>query len=133
MNADSIGGMEFIESMIALIAVTAVLAGFLAMVATTVPESNDPCGDLDGPRFTGKVEDGSFVPSFTDYLASFIDSRGLSGCTVSVSIPGGFAEVDGPIEIGQNGTPISSKSFSSVIVSDDGRSFPAFFEVVLFA
>lgn len=132
MNADENGGMEFLESMIAVMAVAVVLAAFLGMSASLAAEHHpDPTEGLDPARLGGEIQDGVFVPGFEDYVAGYVESRGLGGAIVDVAVPGGFCKVPERFETGAIGGPRWSASFLSVVEADNGRAVPVFLEVVL--
>lgn len=109
------------------------LTAFLGLAAGTAVVSSDPTEDLDPDMLTGRVEDGTFVPGYRDYIGGYVDSRGLSGASVSVSVPGGFCEVPGPTVIGTVEGEIWSRTLTSLVECDDGRVLVAVFEVVLCA
>lgn len=131
MNADCCGGMDFMESMIALMAVTVVLTAFMGMVAGISVDQIDPGDTLDSARFTGVIENERFSPSFIDYLAGYLDSNGLSGASVSVHVPGSFCAEPEDVSIGDVEVPISSCVFMNMVPADDGRCVPGFFTVTL--
>lgn len=125
------GDMGFAEAILAFMAVTVVLTAFLGLVAHGHPSLGDPTGTLDESAFTGSVEDGTFVPSYSDKLGDILDTGGFSGICVSVSVPGGFCEVPPPLTEGDMDGRTYTRTFASVISDDNGRSFPAFFEVTV--
>lgn len=132
MNADESGGMEFLESMIAVMAVAVVLAAFLGMSASLAADHmSDPTEGLDPARLGGEIRDGAFVPGFEDYISGYVESRGLGGAAVTVTVPGGFCEEPERYVTGSQDGPRWSASFVSTVPCDGGRTVPVFFEVVL--
>lgn len=125
------GDMGFAEAIIAFMAVTVVLSAYLGLAVHVQPEVSDPASGLSEEMFTGTVSDGAFVPSYTDYLGDYLDTSGCSGISVSVSIPGGFCGDVPPTTAGSMDGQTSTRTFSSMVSDDKGRTFPAFFEVTV--
>lgn len=133
MNADECGGMEFLESMIAVMVVAVVLTAFLGMAASNAATDVDPTDGLDGSMFTGSIVQGEFVPSFEAYLEGYVESRGLSGATVSISLPGGLFDEPEDVVVGSTSQRMFSDRFLGMADVDDGRRVPVVCEVVLCA
>lgn len=132
MHADGSGSMDFMESMIAMMAVATVMAAFLAAaVGLAGGDASDPTGGLDPARLTGCIEDGIFVPGFGDYVEGYVESRGLSGASVSVDVPGGFCDAPAVFVYGSMDGGRWSASFVSSVEADGGRVVPVLMEVVL--
>lgn len=121
--------MGFMESMIAMMAVVTVLAAFIGVAAHATVVLTDPTEGLDAGMLTGTVEDGTFVPSYGDYVVSYAEAKGLSGISVSVTVPGGFCEVPGPLVYGTFDGDTYSRTVTSTIDAGDGRTVVAVFEV----
>lgn len=131
MNADERGDMGFMESMIATMAVIAVLTAFIGLAAGTAVTASDPTGDLDADMMTGTITREGFVPGFSEYIDRFVASRGLSGAAVVVTVPGGFCGPVEPYTVGDLTGDVWSRSIASVVGTEDGRSVLAVFEVML--
>ena len=125
------GDMGFAEAILAFMAVTVVLTAFLGLVAHGHLSLGDPTGTLDDSIFSGSVDDGTFVPFYSDKLGDILDTGGFSGICVSVSVPGGVCEVPPPLSKGDMDGRTYTRTFVSVISDDNGRSYPAFFEVTV--
>ena len=133
MYADDRGDMGFLESMIATMAVILVLTAFLGLAVGAAGIASDPTEGLDPDRVTGEIVDGEFVPAFQDYIEEYLGSRGLSGASVTVTVPGRFCVTTEPFVIGSTDGAPWSRSLTSVIGCDGGREVLAVFEVVLCA
>ena len=131
MRSEGKGDMGFMEAMVAFMSVMIVLSVFLGVMANVTIEATDPVGTVDADRITGTVEAGVFIPGYPDYLGEFLDHTGCSGISVSVRIPGGFCEVPPPMTMGTMDGAVSSRTISSVVEDDNGRCFPAIFEVTV--
>ncbi len=116
------------ESMIAMMAVITVLSCFLGIVVNVSFENTDRFDDLDIDKITGEIVEGRFIPSFEGYLGTYIDTHGLSGIEVTVSVPGGFCETS-ITSIGIMDEVADKRLFTSLIGDDEGRSVYALFEV----
>ena len=131
MYTDDRGDMGFMESMIATIAVILVLTSFLGLAVGVAGHSSDPTDGLDPGSMTGRITDGEFVPGFTGYIEGYVESRGLSGASVSVSVPGGFCIPVEPFTTGSLDGDPWSRTLTSVIPCDGGREVLAIFEVIV--
>lgn len=129
MLSNDRGDFGFMEAMVAMMAVIVVLTAYLGVAASTVTVMIDPTEGVDGTHLTGTVEDGVFVPSYGDYIESYAISRGLTGISVSVTVPGGFCEVPEPMVIGTIDGEKWSRTVTSTIDAGDGRTIVAVFEV----
>lgn len=130
MRLDRKGDMGFMEAMVAFMAVTIVLTGYMGVLATTTVDSSDPAGMLDPDRFTGSLEDGVFVPGFTEYLEGFVWSNGYEGASVVVTVPG-FCEESGPYLVGTLDGSLFGRTIAGVVSDGYGRTVPAVYEVVV--
>lgn len=131
MYADTCGDMGFLESMIAMMAVITVLMAFLGVSTHTAVVITDPTDGLDPDMMDGRIVDGEFVPGFGEYIADYCDSRGLNGISVTVLVPGGYCEGIPPLTVGEmDGRPFT-RTLTSIIPLDDGRSVTAVFEVTV--
>ena len=128
MDADSRGDFGFYESMVAMMAVTMVLAAFLAVAIGSISVSADPTEGIDGSMLTGTVEDGVFVPGYEEYVASYMESRGLSGISVSVQIAK-FCDEAPLVSYGTFDGETWSRTFTSLVGDEEGRTLVAIFEV----
>lgn len=133
MRADEKGDMGFMESMIAMMAVVLVLSAYLGLLTHSVAQISDPTDGIEASELTGTVDDGAFVPGFEDYVRGYIDSKGLSGASVRVIVPGGFCEDPEPFVIGDISGRTTTASFSSTVDIGDGRTVMAIYEVTLCA
>lgn len=131
MRADCRGDAGFMEAMVAFMAVAIVLTAFMGALASTTVETSDPTDSLDAGRFTGTMEDGVFVPGYTEYLEGFLDSRGFEGATVLVGIPGGFCGEVAPDIFGSMDGLLFSRMIQGTVTDGAGRVVPAVFEVIL--
>lgn len=129
MDSDIRGDMGFMESMVAMMAVVTVLAAFIGVAAHATVVLTDPTEGLDGEMLTGTVVDGMFVPSYEDYVVEYAESRGLSGISVSVTVPGGFCGVPEPLIHGTFDGEVHSRTVTSTVDAGDGRTIVAVFEV----
>ena len=100
MYADDRGDMGFLESMMAVMAVILVLTAFLGLAVGAAGIASDPTEGLDPDKITGEIVDGEFVPAFQDYLEGYLESKDLSGASVTVIVPGAFCETSEPFVIG---------------------------------
>lgn len=119
------------EALVAFMAVAIVLTAFMGALASTTVETSDPTESLDAGRFTGTMEDGVFVPGYTEYLEEFLDSRGFEGATVLVGIPGGFCGEVAPDIFGSMDGLLFSRMIPGTVTDGAGRVVPAVFEVIL--
>lgn len=117
--------------MVAFMAVMVVLTAYLGVTASLTATAEDPTEGLDASEFTGTVSDGVFVPSYTDYMGRFLDVSGCRGISVAARIPGGFAEVAGPVSIGDMDGALYTRTLVSEVSDGSGRTVPAFFEVTV--
>lgn len=121
------------EAMVAFMAVMVVLAAYLGVTASLTATAEDPTVGLDPSEFTGTVSDGVFVPSYGDYMGTFLDVSGCRGISVSARIPGGFAEVPEPMTVGVMDGALYARTLVSEVSDGSGRTVPAFFEVTVCA
>lgn len=126
------GDMGFMEATVAAMAVTLVLCSFLVVMTTVSIEPGNPADSLDPGAFGGSVMSDEIIPGFMEYITSFVDSRGLSGATVDVVVPGGFCE-PGRFTVGSMDGPLFSRTIPGTVIDDMGRTLPAVFEVVVCA
>lgn len=131
MRIDRSGDMGFMEAVVAFMAVTVVLTAFMGALVTTTVVTADPTESLDPGEFSGTVESGVFVPGFEDYIRGFVDTKGLAGASVSVTVPGGFCSWSEPFIVGDVDGMLFSRSIHGTVTDDSGRTLPALYEVVL--
>lgn len=108
MDGDDAGSMDFMEGIIATMAVAIVLTAFLGLVAGTAVTGSDPLDDMDPGELTAEIRKGEFVPLFEDYIAGYADTHGLKGISVSTEIPGGFCGKHDPVTFGDVSDPTRS-------------------------
>lgn len=133
MNADARGDIGFLEAMIAMMAVVTVLTAFLGVATHSATIVMDPTDGIDPDMMTGSISDGCFNPGFQGYLEDYADSRGLDGIAVTVLIPGGFCEEPAPVIVGSLDGSLFTRTVTSIVPMDDGRSVTAIFEVTVCA
>ena len=124
-----IGG--YMESLVALMAVTVMLTSFLGMLnyselgkeRSTISLDTDFIEDM-------KIENGEIVGE-TDCLIRFIDKYELNGARVIVNVTGNLygASLNRTYGIA-DGNNADSRNGTFPIQSDDGRTFVASYEVV---
>lgn len=127
------GDIGFMEATVAAMAVTLVLCSFLGVLTSVTVDPGNPVDSLDPDEFTGTVESRVFVPGFSEYITGFVDSRGLRGATVDVTVPGGFCDPPETFSVGTMDGALFSRSIPGTVEDDMGRTLPAVFEVVLCA
>ena len=130
MGFDSRGDAGFMEAMVAFMAVTVVLTGFMGVMAGVSVVPADPTESLDPDEFSGAIEEGTFVPGFTDYIEGLVWSEGFEGVSVMVEVPG-FGGESGPYVVGSMEGGLHSRTFVGTVTDGFGRSLPAVFEVIL--
>lgn len=130
MGIDSRGDAGFMETMVAFMAVTVVLTGFMGVMAVVSVVPEDPTESLDSDEFSGTIEEGTFVPGFMGYIEGLVWSDGLEGVSVMVDIPG-FGGESGPYVVGSLDGSLHGRTFAGTVTDGFGRSVPAVFEVML--
>lgn len=133
MDGDDAGSMDFMEGMIATMAVAIVLTAFLGLMAGTAVTGSDPLDDIDPSELTAEIREGEFVPLFGDYIAGYADTHGLRGISISTEVPGGFCGEHDPVTFGDVSDPTEVRRFSTVVETDDGRRIVAVHEVAVCA
>ncbi len=129
MHADDRGDMGFMESIVAMLAVVTVAAAFIGVLAYSAGVAADPTDGIDPGMVSGTIADGEFVPGFEDYAVTFAESRGLSGISVSVKVPGGFCAAVPAFTYGSMDGSLYTRVMTSLVPDDNGRSVLAIFEV----
>lgn len=133
MISERRGDMGFMEAMVSFMAVALVLTAFTGVLAVTEVDSADPTDGLDPRMFTGTIESRGFVPGFTGYIDRYVDSNGLSGASVVVTIPGDYCEEPEAFVIGSMDGMVYGRQIPGTVTDDSGRTLPAMFEVMLCA
>ena len=133
MRSDRRGDMGFMEAMVAFMAVTVMLTAFMGVLATTMVVTADPTESLDPGEFTGTIEPDGFSSGFTEYVSVFVDTHGLRGAAVTVTVLGGFCPDTGTFTVGDMDGMLYSRSIPGLVTDDSGRVLPAVYEVVLCA
>lgn len=133
MHIDRSGDIGFMEAVVAFMAVTVVLTGFMGVLAVTTVDTADPTDMIEPGRLTGTIEAGEFVPGFTGYMEELVVSKGLSGVSVTVEVPGGFCSDPEPYVFGDMVGPLYGRTIPGTVTDDSGRVLPAVFEVMLCA
>ena len=133
MRSDRRGDMGFMEAMVAFMAVTVMLTAFMGVLATTTVVTVDPTESLDPGEFTGTIEPDGFRSGFTEYVSAFVDTHGLRGAAVTVTVPGGFCPDIETFTVGDMDGMLYSRSIPGLVTDDSGRVLPAVYEVVLCA
>ena len=124
-----IGG--YMESLVALMAVTVMLTSFLGMLSyselgkerSTVELDTDFIEDL-------KMENGR-ITGDTDSLFRFVDKYDLNGARLKVDVSGNLCDASLERSYGTaEGNNADCRTGTFPISSDDGRTFVASYEVV---
>lgn len=129
MDGSDAGSMDFMEGIVATMAVAVVLTAFLGLVAGTEVEISDPLDGLDPGELTGEIVAGTYRPFFEEYVAEYADTHGIGWISVSVSIPGGFCDRPEAVSFGEAADPTDVRRFPTVVETDDGRRVISIVEV----
>lgn len=130
MRSGRRGDMGFTEAMLSTMAVVMVLTAYVAASASMASVQGDLLEGFDLGELDGRVEDGSFVPSYGGYLEEFVSKSGCSGVSVRAEVPGGFASGDVTV-FGDMDGPRDSVTHVSSVDAGGGRRVPTVFEVTV--
>lgn len=129
MISDQRGSLDFIEGIVATMAVAAVLSAFLGLAAWSASEASEPLDGFDPGMLQGTISEGTYVPGFEEYLSEYADSRGLRGIVVRTFVPGPFCAPPEDVAVGISDSTTETRVFITTVNSDDGRCFVAVHEV----
>ncbi len=121
--------MGFMEVMVSASAVMMVITMYLAFAAASSMAATDPLDDMDVDSLDISVLDG--VTLDEDYMYQCIGGSGLSGMSVSVSIPY-FREGSTEFSLGDPEGMEFSRSYILLKEYDNGRVVPVIAEVTAF-
>lgn len=129
MDGSNAGSMDFMEGIVATMAVAVVLAAFLGLVAGTAIEGSGPLDGIDPGELKGEIVAGEYRPLFGDYIAGYADAHGFGGISVRTEIPGDFCGTPETVSYGDASDPTDVRRFSTTVETDDGRRIVAIHEV----
>lgn len=131
MRSDRRGDIGFSEAIVAVIVVTMGLVAFIGVSSAFVSSHSDPLEGLDPDSFDAEVIDGTIVTYHHDFMKRFVSSSGASGMSITVSVPGGFADSPVTDVVGDRSGGMFTRSYVSAIDTDGGRTVAAVFEVTV--
>lgn len=129
MYGSDAGSMDFMEGIVATMAVAVVLTAFLGLVAGMEVDGPGPLDGIDPGELTGEISGGTYRPFFEEYIAGYADSHGLGWVSVSVSVPGGFCDRPEAVSFGEAADPTDVRRFLAMVGTDDGRRVISIVEV----
>lgn len=129
MDGSDAGSMDFMEGIVATMAVAVVLTAFLGLVAGMEAEGPGPLDGIDPGELTGEISGGVYRPFFEEYIAGYADAHGLGWISVSISVPGGFCDRPEAVSFGEAADPTDVRRFSTMVGTDDGRRVISIVEV----
>ena len=129
MISDQRGSLDFIEGIVATMAVAAVLSAFLGLAVWSASEASEPLDGFDPDMLQGTVSECGYVPGFEEYLSEYVDSHGLRGIVVRTLVPGPFCSQPEDVVVGTSDSITETRVFISTVDSDDGRRFVIVHEV----
>ena len=127
MISDRHADMGFMEAMISLMAVIAVLGMYMAFLASSSIAAYDPLEDMDPGSLDVDISDGVKVSE--SYMYRCLGEFDIVGMQVTVTIPY-FSNEEYSFMVGKVSDISSSKRFSEVLEYENGRHIPAVIEVV---
>jgi hypothetical protein len=129
MISDRHADMGFMEAMISLMAVIAVLGLYLAFLTTSTVAAYDPMEGFDPDSLNVDVSDGVKIDE--SYLYVCLGSYDVWGIGVTVSVPY-FSEEGQSITVGRTSEITSTKNFVRVLQYENGRCVPVIIGVVAY-
>ena len=120
------------EAMVALMMVTIALTAFFGMLAYSEIGGSDDTVTLD-TRFIEDLQivDGKIVGETGKQLDHFVEKNGLNGTRLTVKTAGTLSDASLLRTSGtEDGDNVGTITGTFSIVSDDGRTFAASYEVV---
>ncbi len=130
MISDLHADMGFMEAMISLMAVIAVLGMYLAFLATSTAAAYDPLEGFDPDSLELDVSNGITVSE--SYLYGCLGSYDVLGIEVSVSIPY-FSDQEQTFLVGSTSGFESTSRYVRVLPYENGRCVPVVIGVVAYS
>jgi hypothetical protein len=129
MIRDRRADMGFMEAMISLMTVIAVLGMYLAFLTTSTVAAYDPLEGFDPDSLEVDISDGTSISE--SYLYGCLGSYDVLGIQVTVTIPY-FSDEEQSFLVGRSSEFESSSRYVKVLLYDNGRCVPVVIGVVTY-